>query len=199
MNIVTLSDNQDEVLSKAAEIVRNGGVVILPFDTVYGLACDPRNTGALERIFKLKSRPISKTIGLAASNLQAVKQIADLTYEQEEFVASKTPGPYTFILMLEDISSIPEYCQQNGTVAVRIPDSEFILDVISESGGLIAQTSANVSGQPNCFSVDELRSQYGNDLDKIDLIVDGGAVKSEGASEIWDLTGEEPQIIERSS
>jgi len=199
MNIILLNNNKDEVAAKAAEIIRSGGVVILPFDTVYGFACDPRNTGALEKIFKIKSRPLSKTIGLAASNMEGVKQVADLTYEMEEFIASKTPGRYTFILKLKEDVDLPEYCQLNNTVGIRVPDSELVLNITKESGGLIAQTSANVSGMPNCFSVEELKDQYGNDLDEVDLIVDGGAVDSEGSSEIWDLTGDHPQVIERSS
>lgn len=213
MNIIALNENRDVAANKAADIIKNGGVVILPFDTVYGFACDPNKEEALKRIIGLKKRPVSKTIGLAVSNIEELIKIADLTDKQKIFITNITPGKYTFILKELNLSSsgrqrhdpeiqknISELCTQNGTIGVRIPDSDYILEVIQKSGGIIAQTSANVSRMPNCYSINDLKKQYSSsELDKVDSIVDGGNIESAGASQIFDLTGSEAKIIERNA
>ncbi len=181
-------------------VIKSGGVAAAPFDTVYGYLCDSKNEKALLKIFDLKKRPISKTIGLAVSDITELKNITELSQEQEKLISKKTPGRYTFIVKAKKDTGLLNYCIQNGTIGVRIPDSDFILKLIREAGGVVAQTSANVSGMPNCYSIDDLNNQYDpSELGKVDLIIDGGEIRNQGASEIIDLTGSEPKIIERSS
>lgn len=197
MNVIQSNqiDTQD-----AGEVIKGGRVIVAPFDTVYGFLCDPRNEKAILKIFDLKKRPTLKTIGLAVSDISELKKIAELSEKQEEFITDKTPGRYTFIVKAKKDAGLPGYCLQNGTIGVRIPDSELILGLIKEAGGVIAQTSANVSGMPNCYSINDLNNQYDPiELEKVDLIIDSGKIEDSGASEIIDLTGTEPKIIERSA
>lgn len=188
--------NYEEIKEIAASIIKVGGVLILPFDTVYGFVCDPNNDSALEKIFELKKRPKNQTIGLTVDGFDTLQSIADVNF-YEKFIQAKIPGPYTFILPTKKLFS--NYCTKNHTIGVRLPDSQLIISLAKKSGGVLAQTSANVSGKGNCFSLGEIRGQYAiNDLSKIDLIIDGGKLKSHTASTIFDLTGKIPREIERT-
>lgn len=188
-----------DVVKQASDIIRGGGVIILPFDTVYGFACDPKKATALQKIYELKNRPTQKTIGLAVSKIKTLESIAETSTSINKYVSDRTPGKFTFILKKKTGTFISEFCVLNNNIGIRIPDSKLILEIIAVSGGIIAQTSANISGQPNCFSVNDIRRQFSStNLDKIDLIVDGGKLKHDKPSKITDLTGEVPREIKRS-
>lgn len=199
MNIIKITkENIGEIARETASIIKNNGVVILPFDTVYGYACNPKSDKALEKIFRLKNRDLSKTIGLAVSEIKNIKEISQLNINAEKYIKDHTPGKYTFILNSND-SNISQLCKKGGTIGVRIPESKLILDIIQAADGIIAQTSANKSGLPDCYSIDELLAQYSKDeLDQIDLIIDGGELEKSGPSQIIDLTDDKPKEIERS-
>ena len=198
MNQIILTiDNQSECIKKAAQAIKKGGVVLLPFDTVYGLACDPKNDRAVKKIFKLKSRPLDMTIGTACSSVEDIDQYAILTKSNREYIARLIPGPYTFILPKKN-SHLSELCTKNDSIAIRIPDSRLITNLIKACNGIIAQTSANISGAPTTYSLRELKDQFGKDIDNIDLIIDQGEISHNSVSKIIDLTGPKPIIIERS-
>jgi L-threonylcarbamoyladenylate synthase len=163
--------NITNIQKQVIEVLGKGGIALLPFDTVYGFICDPKNEEAIERIFKLKERNINKTIGIAVSSLEQSKEIAKID-DQEAFMKFKIPGKYTFILKAKD-QSLSKYCYHNSTVGVRIPDQELILMVASKFGP-IAQTSANKSGKPNCLSISDIQAQFSSDeLNSVDLVIDG--------------------------
>lgn len=183
--------NHEKIVIKAVKIIKNGGIALLPFDTVYGFICDPRNENALENIYELKKRPAQKTIGLATCCVDEIARYTELNKQNRDFIKERTPGKFTFILKKKEDTKLSNFCVQNGTIGIRIPNSEFILDIAKLSGGIIAQTSANISGQSNCFSPKDFLNQYKNqDLQKIDLIVDGGVLDSSSSSRLFDLTGE---------
>lgn len=214
MNYIKLdNDNISQIAAKSTEILNSGGIVIAPFDTVYGFIADPTNDTAIKKIFSLKKRPETKTIGLAVASIEQLESIAALNHR--DFIESRIPGKYTFILSsrtetrdpepivlssrtaVRDPGSISKYCSQNGTIGVRIPDNQLILEICRQFGP-IAQTSANLGGQPNCFSIENIRAQFSEEsLSSIDLIIDGGELEKGNSSEIWDLTKEEPVRIER--
>jgi L-threonylcarbamoyladenylate synthase len=177
-----------------AQILSRGQVVILPFDTVYGIICDPKNSIAIEKIFSLKNRPANKTLGLAVASLEQMKQIGNIS-THDSFIKEKVPGKYTFILPAADLSFSP-YCYRDGTVGVRIPNNKLILEICTQFGP-IAQTSANKSGLAPCRSVDEVKQQFTHDLAEIGMIVDGGVIDEGAPSTIWDLTTTTPRHITR--
>ncbi len=179
--------NHEETVLKSSQTIRDGGVVLLPFDTVYGFACDPTNDKALEKIFKLKNRPLDQTIGLATNRLEGLLKITDLDQKRIKYIKNNTPGKYTFIVKLKN-NIFSGYCTKEGSAAIRIPDSNLILDICSQIG-FVAQTSANKSGQPNCFSISDIQNKLSQkELDTIDLIIDGGLINESKASKIIDLT-----------
>jgi len=198
MIILDLNNKTINFVKEVSNAIHDGKIVVLPFDTVYGFACDPRDEKALQKIYELKKRPVNKTIGLAVSNIKMMNSLTKLTSAQKEYIAERIPGKFTFILKNEAGSSISKSCVQNGTVGVRIPDSELILKITEACGGIIAQTSANISGQLNCFSLTDLRQQYSEQfLSRIDLIIDGGKLDNVSPSRLIDLTGKSPKEIER--
>lgn len=195
MSIVKFENNYMEISEMAGKVVKKGGIVLAPFDTVYGFVCDPKNDKALLKIFKLKEREQSKTIGIAVDHTMRVQKFSQS--KLWDFTEGKVPGPYTFIVNANE-RVLSKYCYKDNTLAFRIPNAELIYEVILESDGIIAQTSANKAGKPNCFSIDDIRSQFREDeLDTVDLIIDEGKIENSKPSEIWDLTGETPKKIER--
>jgi tRNA threonylcarbamoyl adenosine modification protein (Sua5/YciO/YrdC/YwlC family) len=198
-NITLSNDNFDPAMALVTDIVRAGGIVALPFDTVYGFICDPTNTAAVDSLNLLKGRSASKTIGIAVSSVAELKNIAVTNSEIEQFIAGKTPGKFTFILNEKSENTISDLCKRNGTIGVRIPDNALVLAIAAASGGYLAQTSANKSGEPNCYSVDEIKAQFTElEQESIDLIIDGGKIESSSPSELWDMTEKSFQKIERS-
>jgi L-threonylcarbamoyladenylate synthase len=198
MKIASLNSiNVEEIVSKSATTILSGGIVVLPFDTTYGYVCDPKNELALQKIFQLKRRDLNQTIGIAVNKLKKLKMITEIDKTTEEFIKERTPGKFTFILKNKS-KNISGLCLRENTIAIRIPDSELILKIAERTGGVLAQTSANVSGEPNCNSIEELKEQLNdNEFDNINLIVDGGKIESTGSSQILDLTGPELREIER--
>jgi L-threonylcarbamoyladenylate synthase len=198
MNIINSNQiDQETITDKIANAIKNGGVVVMPFDTVYGFACDPTNEQALLKIFELKGRNTAKTIGVATCCIERLGRAARLSEQNAQFIKKIIPGKLTFILPVEK-KIFSDYCYKDNSVAIRIPDSDLILTTAKKSGGFIAQTSANKSGQGACLKLPDFLSQFSKEeKDSIDLIVDGGQIKSEGVSTFWNLLGANPEKIER--
>ena len=193
---VKLTDsNLDEVSKKVADILDAGGIAVIPFDTVYGFICDPKNDTALERIYKLKGRDFDKTIGLAFDSIASLNNVAYIS--DLAFIEDKVPGKFTFIVKAKD-KSFSLFCYRQNTIGARIPDSILIKKIASKCGGAIAQTSANKAGEDNCGSLNDLARQFSEkELLEIDIVVDGGKMEDAQPSQIFDLTGSEPKRIER--
>jgi L-threonylcarbamoyladenylate synthase len=186
-----------EVVTEAAQIIRAGGLVVAPFDTVYGIIADPTSHSAINKINEIKGRPESKTIGLATYEIEQIGNAADLSAENSNFISQKIPGKFTFVLRANNANKISDLCKREGTIAVRVPDNELILKIAELSDGFVAQTSANKSGLPNCYSVDQISDQF-DGLGQLDFVIDGGELPQSAPSELWDLTGSEPKKIERN-
>jgi tRNA threonylcarbamoyl adenosine modification protein (Sua5/YciO/YrdC/YwlC family) len=196
MKLIKLNNNLDQICQKAKEVILSGGVAILPFDTVYGMVCDCRNEKALKKIYELKKRDLSLTIGLACDSIDSLLAISSPGDFAASYLADKVPGQFTFILPIND-QSISPLCTKNGTVGIRIPSFLLIQEVARTCGGAIAQTSANVSGQPFCISFKEVKKQFGLLINDVDLVVDGGLLANGMPSKLIDLTGIEPIEIAR--
>lgn len=194
------NENQDIITKNSASIINAGGVILMPFDTVYGFVCDPKNDKTIERIFELKNRPTSKTIGTAVCCIEELEKYTKINHF--DFIKQRVPGPYTFILnrrLTTDNRPLSFYCYQNNTLGVRIPDNHLVLNIANAAGGIIAQTSANKSGLQNCTNINDILDQFTDkELNTIDLIIDGGNLGNQKPSELWDLTKTSPVKIERS-
>jgi len=198
MNIQKLGkDNFEELVEEAVLNIKKGSIVILPFDTVYGIVGDPKNEESVKKIFEIKSRPTSQTIGLAVSNMEKFKEIACLSEREENLIENRAPGPFTFIVNGKENTEISHLCQKNGTFGIRITSSELVNEIANRVGGIIAQTSANKNGLSFCLNIDEIKEQFTKkELESFGLIIDGGQLLGH-PSDIIDLITNCPKVIER--
>lgn len=180
-------------LNKVLEVLRNGGLIIYPTDTVYGLGCDITNTKALERIAKIKGIKLEKAnfsfICYDLSNLSDyVKQIDSATFK---ILKKALPGPFTFIL--PGNNNLPKEFKKKKTVGIRVPDNNIIREIVKLLGNPIVSTSIYDEDEILEYSTDpELIFEKWQD--KVDLVIDGG-YGDNVPSTIVDLSEGEPVLI----
>ena len=154
----------------AGNIVRAGGVIVFPTDTVYGIGCDPFNEKSVRRIYQIKRRP-GKPMPILAKDLKDVERIAEMNEIEFEIASKLWPGQLTILLRAKPSFRNSRLVSGDGRVGVRIPASLQTLTIIEESGGLLVGTSANISGLPPPQTIQELDEEI---LGSVDLVIDGG-------------------------
>ena len=177
---------EPELIQHVANSLNAGNVVALPTDTFYGLAVDPVNLRAVERIYEIKTRarhkPLSLLIGEVA---QAYELARNLDTSFDRLAERFWPGPLT--LVVKAGGKLPLRVTANtGNMALRVPEAAIPRAVVHRLGLPITATSANLIGQPECCYASSVRDQLG---DKIPLIVDGGPTPRTTATTIVDLSG----------
>lgn len=184
--------NQKEI-QKVVEILKNGGLIIYPTDTVYGLGCDITNSKALEKIAKIKGVKLEKAnfsfICSDLSNLSDyVKQIDTSTFK---ILKRSLPGPYTFIL--PGNNNLPKEFKKKNTVGIRVPDNNIAIEIVKLLGNPIVSTSIKDDDDVIEYTTDpELIFEKWQNI--VDAVIDGG-YGDNVASTIIDLSGYEPEII----
>ncbi len=193
MTLVLKINPQDPEVKKiqqAAGILKNGGLVVYPTDTIYGLGCDIFNKPAITKIYQLKKREKQKPLSILCFDLKQASQYALIPDYSFRIMKQNLPGPFTFILKAKSIT--PEnFLAQNKTVGIRIPDNKICLELAKQLNNPIITTSLNISGEQVMTSPGQLSLEMKN---KIDLIIDAGFLPQE-ASTVVDLTQLPPQII----
>lgn len=181
-----------EKIEAAGEILRNGGLVAFPTETVYGLGADALNPKAAQKIYAAKGRPSDNPLIVHISNMEALKGItADIPVQAEQMAEAFWPGPLTMIFRKNE--KVPlETTGGLETVAVRMPDHPAALALIEAGGGYIAAPSANTSGKPSPTLAEHVAADM---TGRIPMILDGGAVGIGIESTIVDFTGEVPMIL----
>lgn len=180
-------------IKKVAAILRKGGLIIYPSDTVYGLGCDISNTKALERIARIKGVKLEKAkwsfICADLSNLSDyVRQIDTATFK---ILKRALPGPYTFIL--PGNNNLPKNFKKRKTVGIRVPDNAIPRAIVGELGNPIVSTSIRDEDELLEYTTDpELIFEKWENL--VDVVIDGG-YGDNVASTIIDLSGGEPEVI----
>ena len=183
----------EAAIAKVVKVLKEGGLVIYPTDTVYGLGCDITNTKALERIARIKDIKLEKAnfsfVCSDLSNLSDyVKQIDTSTFK---ILKRALPGPYTFIL--PGNNDLPREFRKKKTVGIRVPDNNIAREIVKLLGNPIVSTSIHDEDEVIEYSTDpELIFEKWNN--KVDLVIDGG-YGDNVASTIIDLTGYEPEVI----
>ena len=148
---MTLSD-----ISKAITALLNGKIIVYPTDTLYGLGADIFNENAVTKIFDIKKRPLSEPLSVAVSDLETLKKIAFVDEKSTKLINSFLPGKLTIILNKKDI--VPDLITGGlKKVAIRIPDNEIALDILSRFGPITA-TSANIHGKKTPDNIDRDRA-----------------------------------------
>ena len=187
----TASRELEKQIDDAITILKKGGIVAYPTDTVYGLGANMTSITAVERIFDAKGRPQGMALPLLVSDRDQIKKIArSIPPAAWLLIYNFFPGALTIVLNKSDI--VPDVITGGGkTVAVRIPDHPIPIALIQGLGQPIVGTSANLSGQPNPLTAEEVRMQIG---DKVDMIIDGGRCPGGIESTVVDLSNRKPVI-----
>ena len=176
----------------AAEIIKNGGLVAIPTETVYGLGANGLDEAAVAKIFEAKGRPQDNPLILHVADTKDMENfchsIPEAAYKLAELF---WPGPLTMVLPAKD--TVPKRTTGGlSTVAVRCPDCEVTRNVIRLSGVPVAAPSANISGKPSTTTAEHVRHDHDG---RIDAIVDGGACRVGVESTIVDLTEDRPRLL----
>ncbi len=182
-----------KAIAEVVEVLRKGGLVIYPTDTVYGLGCDITNTRALEKIARIKKVKLDKAnfsfICYDLSNLSSyVRQIGTPTYK---LLKRSLPGPYTFVL--QGNNKLPRDFKKKKTVGIRVPDNNIIRSIVQELGNPIVSTSIYDEDELVEYTTDP-ELIYEKWRDRVDIVIDGG-YGGNVPSTIIDVSGEEIEVI----
>ena len=193
INSTQLNNEENrKIIQTAGDILKQGGLVAFPTETVYGLGADALNEMAAQKIYEAKGRPSDNPLIVHITNMKDLEKVAEMIPDQARRVAEKYwPGPLTMIFEKTDI--VP-YGTTGGldTVAVRMPSEETARAVIDAGGGFIAAPSANTSGRPSPTTAQHVEEDLAG---RIDMIIDGGAVPIGVESTILDMTVTPPMIL----
>lgn len=186
-----LKATTDNILA-TSKIVRRGGLVVYPTDTVYGLGCDPLNVEAVKLLFKTKGKR-KKPLPILASDVEHVEKIAHLSERARKIAAIFWPGPLTIVVPKKPALSDVVTCNL-GSVGVRVPRHDIALQLIHLSKGLIVGTSANKTGEKPPQTAYEAAEQLGKE---VNIILDGGPTALGKPSTVVDLTSGKLEIIRK--
>jgi L-threonylcarbamoyladenylate synthase len=192
--LIKVSEDREQwetLIEVGSRIVAQGGLVVLPTDTVYGLGCDPFNASAVGALFIAKARGRDLPLPVLVHNWrQAIGLVEDITEQAKLLIAEFWPGPLTIVLR-ESPGIGWDLGYSRGTVAVRMPKHEFALALIERTGPL-AVTSANRSGVPTPSTAKEIAEQLGG---HVDVFFDTGPSGGGPASTIVDLSGDGVRVL----
>jgi L-threonylcarbamoyladenylate synthase len=185
-----LTTDHPRALVQAATVLRRGGLIALPTDTVYGLAADAWNGDAITKLYETKSRSELKSIPVLLPDAAAMEQVVQEPSERIISLAAEFwPGPLTLVVGRND--ALPAEISATPTVGVRAPNHEFALKLLRKFGPL-ATTSANLSGKPSSTHSAQVIEALGA---SVDLVVDGGETAGGVPSTVIDLTLDPPVLL----
>lgn len=195
-NIMTVKDEEWVGLSQR---IKSGELIIYPTDTVYGLGAIISNEESINNIYFAKSRSFNSPLIALLSSVDKVDEVAEVSVEDRELLNKLAkafwPGALTVILRKKDY--ISEIMVSGGnTIGVRIPNLDLAIKIIDLAGGVLATTSANISGEPSPKSYEELSEAIKS---KVNLLIDGGKCKLGEVSTIIDLTKKVPKILRKGA
>lgn len=182
-----------EGIEKASQVIEQGGIVVFPTDTVYGIGCNPYNKESVKKIYEIKSRDFTKPFPVLVYSKEIASKIAHFDKIAEKIVGKFWPGPLTIILKLTD-NKLKESLNLTDKIALRVPNHNCTLELLKECNFLIG-TSANISGQSSFFDPQECIKNVEN----YDIFVDGGTITSKGESTIIEIENDEIKIIREGS
>jgi L-threonylcarbamoyladenylate synthase len=177
-----------DLIDEAIDIMADGGIILYPTDTVYGLGANIFNNDAVERIYEIKKRDQSKPLSVLVQNTESLELIADLNRSSREIINKWLPGPFTFILNKKNVVS--PYVSASSKVGVRIPDYKIARALASLFP--ITTTSANLTNECTLSNPQDILKQIGND---IDLVIDVGDLGDAKPSTVIDLSSSKPTLV----
>lgn len=196
-NYLKLEENEDlEKIKEPAKIIKNGGIVVFPTETVYGIGVNGLNKQAIEKLYKIKKRPTDKPISLLVSDMQMIEYLAkDISDIEYRIMKAFFPGPLTIILKKKEI--IPDILTANkDTVGIRMPSDKIAQKLIEYVKSPIATTSANISGNLSGIEIKDIINDFGQN---VDYYIDSGKSKIGTSSTIVEVINGIPHILRKGS
>lgn len=178
-----------EGIGIAVKSIKNGGIVIFPTDTVYGIGCDPYNVDAVKSIYKIKGRDSSKSLPILGYSKIELSKIAVFDEKSDKIAEEFWPGAVTLVLKLRD-EKIKESLKLDDKIAIRVPKNQCTLSLLNKCK-LLVGTSANVSGNTPFTNPNECLK---SGLD-YDVFIDGGIISSSGESTVVEINNDELKIL----
>lgn len=182
-----------EVINLAASVLRGGGIVVFPTETVYGIGASAHSCFGPQEIFDIKVRPLEKPLPWLVEDDDALldKYGVDVPEYAHNLAKAFWPGALTLVVMASDLVG-KDFRADDGTVGLRSPDHEVVMELIQASGGPLIATSANTSGQPAPGDFDGVEERI---IAAADVVLDGGETDHKTASTVVDCTGDQPVIL----
>ncbi len=179
-------------MQSAYQTVKDGGIVIFPTDTVYGIGCDPYNKNSVSLLYKIKKREKTKPFPVLGYSKKELEKIAVFNSLATKIAEKFWPGPLTMILSVKD-ADIQKSLGLENKIAVRVPDNTCILSLLKECKVLIG-TSANISDETSLIDPNDCETKM-----SYDLLIDGGIITSKGESTIVEIDGDKVKIVREGS
>lgn len=194
-----LSVNKNITIDRVVEALLEGGIVVFPTETCYGVGVDATNPKAVDKLLEYKSRPEGKAISVAVSSVEMAEKYVHLNSEAKSIYDRFLPGPVTVISKSKKfVDSRLE--SEAGTLGIRIPDSDFIIAVIKKLGKPITATSANASGKKTPYCLDDIKeSMPKRKYDMVGIFVDSGKLPKRPPSVVIDTTLEDVVVYRKGS
>lgn len=185
--------SSEEAIREAAEVIRSGGVIIYPTDTLYGLGADATNAKAIDRVFRIKKRPNTKPVPVIISDLDWAKRLAIIDEKTELILSDIWPGAVTVVLR-QKFRLPAAVTAGKRTIALRIPHYKLVYYLTRQADRPLTATSANISGEPPSTRLNEVLGQFAGQEFQPDLVLDAGELNPSEPSTILDLSGRAPKI-----
>ena len=193
---IDLKERKLAELEKPARIIKNGGIVVFPTETVYGIGANGLNAEAVKRIYEIKKRPLTKPINLLVNSVEMIEKVAkDITPLEYAIIKEFFPGPLTMILKKKEI--VPDIVTAGGaTVGIRMPANEIALELIKKAGVPLATPSANISDKPSKTNIKDVMKDFPKG---VDCFIDGGESRIGVASTIVQVIDGVPHILRQGT
>ena len=189
---VNCANPETGIIAEAASIIRNGGVVVFPTRSLYGLGADAFNARAVNRIFHIKQRPVNKPILVLIKDKDELDRLAALVPAAATAIMKKFwPGRVSIVFQAKKgLSAI--LTAGTNKIGIRLPGHNIAYTLVKAAGSPITGTSANLSGSAGCFQINDLDEKI---VHSVDLILDAGPLRGGAGSTVVDVTGETPLIL----
>ena len=180
----------EQAINEAITVIKNGGLIIYPTETTYGIGADPHNTQAISKLLKYKSRREGKPLSVAVSQPTMAMRYVILNEQAQNFYQRFLPGPYTVISQLKSDCAIDQrVASEFGTLGIRIPDYPFILQFLEKLAHGITATSANASNKKRPYQIKDIFNNISEQQKKlVDLVIDVGKLAKNDPSIVIDTT-----------
>ncbi len=183
-------------IQEAVKILKQGGLVVYPTDTAYGFAVDATNLAAIKKLYALKGRSFKKPIQVIFPSIEKAQKVLRISPYAKKLMKTFWPGAVSFVLPLRSkAKNWVMLSGRTGTIGIRNPASVITQQLVKKFGKPITTTSANLSGQPTAYTLNEVKTQYHGKKAVPDYYLDGGRLKKNSISTLLQIDGQNVTLI----